>query len=82
VSGRRDGTKLRRDFYAIVERHGKYKARAAVARKLLTLVFYGALQQFSCSILVFQGQEHPRIRGQFIGRTTYANVNSPDIVLP
>jgi transposase len=41
VSGRRGGTKLRRDFDAIAVRRGKYKARAAVARKLLTLVFYG-----------------------------------------
>jgi transposase len=41
VSGRRGGTKLRADFDAIAERRGKYKARAAVARKLLTLVFYG-----------------------------------------
>ena len=41
VSGRRGGTKLRQDFHAICERRGKYKARAAVARKLLTLVYYG-----------------------------------------
>jgi transposase len=41
VSGRRGGTKLRSDFHAIAERRGKYKARAAVARKLLTLVYYG-----------------------------------------
>jgi len=41
VSGRRGGTKLRDDFHQIAERRGKYKARAAVARKLLTLVYYG-----------------------------------------
>lgn len=41
VSGRRGGTKLREDFHNICERRGKYKARAAVARKLLTLVYYG-----------------------------------------
>ena len=41
VSGRRGGTKLREDFHQIAERRGKYKARAAVARKLLTLVYYG-----------------------------------------
>ena len=41
VSGRRGGTKLRSDFHQIAERRGKYKARAAVARKLLTLVYYG-----------------------------------------
>ena len=41
VSGRRGGTKLRADFNAIAERRGKFKARAAVARKLLTLVYYG-----------------------------------------
>lgn len=41
VSGRRGGTKLRADFHHIAERRGKYKARAAVARKLLTLVYYG-----------------------------------------
>jgi transposase len=41
VSGRRGRSQLRADFDAIAERRGKYKARAAVARKLLTLVFYG-----------------------------------------
>jgi transposase len=41
VSGRRGGTKLRADFDNIAARRGKYKARAAVARKLLTLVYYG-----------------------------------------
>ncbi len=32
--------KLRADYKRIAERRGKYKARVAVARKLLTLVFY------------------------------------------
>ena len=32
--------KLREDYRRIAERRGKYKARVAVARKLLTLVFY------------------------------------------
>jgi transposase len=32
--------KLRADYRRIAERRGKYKARVAVARKLLTLVFY------------------------------------------
>jgi transposase len=32
--------KLRADYLRIAERRGKYKARVAVARKLLTLVFY------------------------------------------
>ena len=41
VTGPRGGTQLRADFHAIAERRGKYKARAAVARKLLTLVYYG-----------------------------------------
>jgi transposase len=41
VTGRRGTTKLRSDFHQIAERRGKYKARAAVARKLLTLVYYG-----------------------------------------
>jgi transposase len=41
VTGRRGGTKLRADFDNIAARRGKYKARAAVARKLLTLVYYG-----------------------------------------
>ena len=41
VTGRRSGTKLQADFDAIAARRGKYKARAAVARKLLTLVYYG-----------------------------------------
>ena len=31
---------LRADYRRIAERRGKYKARVAVARKLLTLVFY------------------------------------------
>lgn len=34
-------TKLRADFARIAERRGKHKARIAVARKLLTLVYYG-----------------------------------------
>jgi transposase len=38
---RRGGEKLRADFLRIAERRGKYKARVAVARKLLTLVYYG-----------------------------------------
>ena len=33
--------KLRADFLGIAERRGKSKARVAVARKLLTLVYYG-----------------------------------------
>ena len=41
VTGPRGDTKLRDDFHNICERRGKYKARAAVARKLLTLVYYG-----------------------------------------
>ena len=42
VSGRRKNNHhLQEDFRAIAERRGKYKARAAVARKLLTLVYYG-----------------------------------------
>jgi hypothetical protein len=32
--------KLRADYQRIAERRGRYKARVAVARKLLTLVFY------------------------------------------
>ena len=31
---------LRADYRRIAERRGKYKARVAVARKLLTLVFH------------------------------------------
>jgi transposase len=41
VSGRRRPSRLRADYHAIAERRGKYKARAAVARNLLTLVYYG-----------------------------------------
>jgi transposase len=37
----RGDEKLRADYRRIAERRGKYKARAAVARKLLTLVYYG-----------------------------------------
>lgn len=40
VSGRRPESVLRHDYRQLVERRGKYKARTAVARKLLTLVFY------------------------------------------
>src|SRR3974390_790423 len=36
----RGNEKLREDYRRIAERRGKYKARVAVARKLLTLVFY------------------------------------------
>ena len=35
------GSRLRVDFHRIAERRGKNKARVAVARKLLTLVYYG-----------------------------------------
>jgi transposase len=35
------GSKLQADFHRIAERRGKNKARVAVARKLLTLVYYG-----------------------------------------
>jgi len=41
VSKYRGGPRLRADFHRIAARRGKYKARVAVARKLLTLVFYG-----------------------------------------
>jgi transposase len=35
------GTWLQRDFRRIADRRGKNKATVAVARKLLTLVYYG-----------------------------------------
>jgi transposase len=35
------GTWLHKDFHRIAQRRGKNKARVAVARKLLTLVYYG-----------------------------------------
>jgi transposase len=35
------GSWLQRDFHRIADRRGKNKARVAVARKLLTLVYYG-----------------------------------------
>ena len=41
ISKNHGGDKLRADFVRISERRGKYKARVAVARKLLTLVYYG-----------------------------------------
>ena len=41
ISKNRGGDKLRADYHRIAERRGKFKARIAVARKLLTLVFYG-----------------------------------------
>ena len=41
VSKYRGGEKLRADYCRIAEHSGKFKARVAVARKLLTLVYYG-----------------------------------------
>ena len=41
ISKYRGGPKLRADYHRIAARRGKFKARVAVARKLLTLVFYG-----------------------------------------
>src|SRR5437667_462583 len=41
ISKQRGGAKLRADYHAITERRGKQKARVAVARRLLTLVYYG-----------------------------------------
>ena len=41
VSSFRGGPKLRADYERITERRGKYRARVAVARKLLVLVYYG-----------------------------------------
>ncbi len=37
----RGGPKLQRDYHRIAERRGRNIARVAVARKLLTLVYYG-----------------------------------------
>ena len=37
----RGGPKLRADFHRIAERRGVAKAHVAIARKLLTLVYYG-----------------------------------------
>ena len=41
VSKARGGPKLQADYRRIAERRGNFKARVAVARKLLTLVYYG-----------------------------------------
>jgi transposase len=41
ISGYRGGPKLKADYERIAARRGKYRARVAVARKLLTLVYYG-----------------------------------------
>lgn len=41
ISGYRGGPKLREDYERIKERRGKYRARVAVTRKLLTLVHFG-----------------------------------------
>ena len=41
ISKYRGGEKLRADYHRIAAHAGKYKARVAVARKLLTLVYYG-----------------------------------------
>ncbi len=41
VANPRTAAHLRADFHRLAERRGKNKARVAVARKLLTLVYYG-----------------------------------------
>jgi transposase len=41
ISKYRGGAKLRADYQRIADRRGKFKARVAVARKLLTFVYYG-----------------------------------------
>lgn len=41
ISKQRGGAKLRADYHAITARRGKHKARVAVARRLLTLVYFG-----------------------------------------
>ena len=41
ISKYRGGEKLRADYPRIAEHAGRFKARVAVARKLLTLVYYG-----------------------------------------
>jgi transposase len=41
VAHMRGGPKLQRDYHRLADRRGKAKARVAVARKLLTMVFYG-----------------------------------------
>ena len=41
VARYKGGPRLRADFHRIAERRGTNKARVAVARKLLTLVYYG-----------------------------------------
>ena len=41
ISSFRGGPKLKADYERITERRGKYRARVAVARKLLVLVYYG-----------------------------------------
>jgi len=41
ISKNHGGTKLRADYVQIAARRGKFKVRVAVARKLLTLVYYG-----------------------------------------
>ncbi len=41
ISKQRGGAKLRADYHALTARRGKHKARVAVARRLLTLVYYG-----------------------------------------
>jgi hypothetical protein len=41
ISANHGGSRLQADYHRIAERAGKNKARVAVARRLLTLVFYG-----------------------------------------
>ena len=41
ISRYHGGTVPRREFHRIAERRGKNKARVAIARRVLTLVYYG-----------------------------------------
>ena len=41
ISKYRGGPKLKSDYAGLAERRGRFKARVAMARKLLTLVYYG-----------------------------------------
>jgi transposase len=41
ISKNRGGTRLQADYHRLADRRGKQKARVAVARKLLVLVYYG-----------------------------------------
>ena len=81
VSKYRGGEKLKADYFRIAEHAGKFKARVAVARKLLTLVYYGlrdgeirsssprgrvsGMDTLRCELAKRRGSRHHRVAEEF-----------------